>query len=142
MYRTHLFGFPSIMACSPAITKFIFRSDDQFPYRWPTNDLVGHNSIISASGQRHDRLRRFLSMAINQPEALRRIATHVQPRIAAALQAWAKKVTFENIGKLFASIEPGPLLDSLGYNFEGMVKGMRAQPFNIPGTAYHHALKV
>ncbi|KAF7848596.1 hypothetical protein BT93_L1812 [Corymbia citriodora subsp. variegata] len=32
---------------------FIFQSDDGFPYRWPTNDLVGPKSIISAPPREH-----------------------------------------------------------------------------------------
>ncbi|KAJ7949716.1 Ent-kaurenoic acid oxidase [Quillaja saponaria] len=52
-----------------------------------------------------------------------------------------KKMVFENTAKLFFSCEPGPLLDTLVYLFEGMVKGTRAQPINFPGTAYYHALK-
>ncbi|XP_021808327.1 ent-kaurenoic acid oxidase 1-like, partial [Prunus avium] len=47
--------------------------------------------------------------------------------------------TFENIGNLFVSLEPGPLLDTIDNLFDGLVKGIRAHPLNIPGSAYHHA---
>lgn len=52
------------------------------------------------------------------------------------------QVTFENIGKLFASLEPGPLLETIDQLFEGLMKGSVANPINFPGTAYHHALQV
>jgi len=52
------------------------------------------------------------------------------------------QLTFDNIGKLFLSKEPGPFLNSLDKLYEGMVPGLRAYPLNIPGFAYHHALKV
>lgn len=52
------------------------------------------------------------------------------------------QLTFENIGQLFLSLEPGPLLDTVDKLFDGLVKGVRAQPFNIPGFAFHHALQV
>lgn len=52
------------------------------------------------------------------------------------------QVIFENIGKLFAGIEPGPMLENLDKLFVGVLKGVRAQPFNFPGTAYHHAFQV
>ncbi|KAM1026109.1 hypothetical protein FF1_039055 [Malus domestica] len=48
-------------------------------------------------------------------------------------------MTFENIGKLYGSLEPGPLLDTIDNLFEGLMKGYRAQPLNILGTALHHA---
>ncbi|GFZ03646.1 hypothetical protein Acr_16g0002700 [Actinidia rufa] len=51
------------------------------------------------------------------------------------------QVTFQNIGKLFANFEPGPVLDTLDELFTGMVRGIRAAPINFPGTAYHHAVQ-
>ncbi|XP_044486871.1 ent-kaurenoic acid oxidase 1-like isoform X2 [Mangifera indica] len=152
MYRTHLFGSPSIIACFPSINKFVFKSDDLFSLEWPNVDIVGHLSLVSVHGKAHARLRSYVSNAINRPDALRRITTVVQPRMVAALQSWAekgrlnlydeaKKVTFENIGELFVSFEPGPVLDSMDKLFEGLIKGVRAQPFNFPGTAYHHAIQ-
>ncbi|TXG68428.1 hypothetical protein EZV62_003363 [Acer yangbiense] len=150
LYRTHLFGSPSVIACFPLISKIVYQSDDTFVLQWPAVDLVGRTSLVAVHGKAHDRVRRFVIKAINGPDALRRIADHVQPCIVAALQSWeqkttvkisseAKKVTFENIGKLFVSFEPGPRLESLEKLFQGLTKGFRAHPFNFPGTAYHHA---
>ncbi|KAH7529177.1 hypothetical protein FEM48_Zijuj05G0156800 [Ziziphus jujuba var. spinosa] len=51
-------------------------------------------------------------------------------------------VTFENIGKLFVSSEPGPLLETVSKLFQGLVEGIRAQPLNIPASAYHHGRQV
>ncbi|KAL5544344.1 hypothetical protein UlMin_008128 [Ulmus minor] len=150
LYRTHLFGSPSIIACSPKVNKFVFQREDDFILQWPNVDIVGSTSLVTVHGKSHARLRNFVTNAINRPEALRRIAQLVQPRMVAALQSWSqkgtikaynetKKVTFENIGKLFASLKPGPLLDTIDILFQGLVSGIRAQPFNIPGSAYHHA---
>ncbi|KAL7161507.1 hypothetical protein ACSBR2_042050 [Camellia fascicularis] len=125
MYRTHLFKSPAIISCSASANRFVFQSDG---------------------------LEAFVSRAFNQPDALRRIAIMVQPRIISVLESWAhqdtivaftqsKKVTFQNIGKFFASFEPGPILDTLDVLFKGMVQGVRAYPLNIPGTAYHHGVQ-
>ncbi|KAI4365905.1 hypothetical protein MLD38_021844 [Melastoma candidum] len=153
MFRTHLFGRPSIITCFPMVNKFVLQSDDaKFGPGWPTPELVGRTSLIMVQGAEHQRVRAFVVNAINKPDALRRITLLVQPRIVAALQSWAakgriiaykeaKKVTFENIGKLFAGTEPGPELEELQQMFGDVVKGVRALPLNIPGTAYRHALK-
>ncbi|KAK2965942.1 hypothetical protein RJ640_005358 [Escallonia rubra] len=152
LYRTHLFGTPAIIACSPSVNKFVFQSEDTFMLEWPAIEIVGTSSIVAVQGSAHTRLRSFVTRAINQPDALRRIASLVQPRVIAALQSWAhkgrikgineaRKVTFENIGKFFASFEPGPILDTLDDLFEGLVHGIRSYPLNIPGTAYHRALQ-
>lgn len=52
------------------------------------------------------------------------------------------QVTFENICKMFASLDPGPLPDDLNKYTRGVVAGLRAQPFNFPGTAFHKVLQV
>lgn len=52
------------------------------------------------------------------------------------------QMVFENIAQIFVGIEPGPLLDDIGRYYAGLVKGFRAQPFNIPGTTYYHAIQV
>ncbi|PON86074.1 Cytochrome P450 [Trema orientale] len=153
MYRTHLFGSPSIIACFPPVSKFVLQSDNNFLLEWPNVDLMGPTSLVAVHGKAHARLRSYVINAINRPDALRRIAVVVQPRIVAALNSWSqngtvkayhetKKVTFENIGKLFASLEPGPLLNTIDELIDGLVKGVRAQPFNMPGSAYHRARQV
>ncbi|XP_065847260.1 ent-kaurenoic acid oxidase 1-like [Euphorbia lathyris] len=150
LYRSYLFGSPSVIACSPTVNKFILQSEETFALQWPNVDLVGTKSLVAVVGKSHTRLRNFVSNAINRPDALTRIAADVQPRLVAALQSWAqspnfkaqiqvKRLTFENIGKLFASLEPGPLLDEMDKLFQGVMKGFRAQPSNFPGTACHHA---
>ncbi|XP_077212683.1 ent-kaurenoic acid oxidase 1-like isoform X1 [Tasmannia lanceolata] len=152
MYRSHLFGSPSIIACSPAINKFILQSSDLFTIKWPSTEIIGANSVVSVNGESHTRIRSFILNAINKPEALKRITLVVQPGITSSLRSWAekgtivaddetKKVTFENICNMFVSYKPGPLLNELDKCFRGVVKGVRAQPFNFPGTAYHHALR-
>ncbi|WOH10489.1 hypothetical protein DCAR_0729958 [Daucus carota subsp. sativus] len=152
LYRTHLFGSPGVIACKPAVIKFILQNETQFKIDWPSVLLVGATSLVAVHGASHTRLRSFVSRAINLPQSLRRIAIMVQPRIVAALHTWsnqgtigahleAKKVTFENIGSFFASLEPGPGLDTLDKLFTGILKGMRASTVNVPGSAYHHALQ-
>ncbi|KAJ8771857.1 hypothetical protein K2173_027034 [Erythroxylum novogranatense] len=150
LYRTHLFGSPSIIACFPNVIKHVFQSHDAFILEWPNKDILGYNSLAVVQGKAHTRLRRFVVDAINKPASLRRIAALVQPRMVAALESWAsigkirvrnetKKFTFQTIGILFASFEPGPLLDTMDELFHGLVQGLRAQPFKFPGTAYYHA---
>ncbi|PON47603.1 Cytochrome P450 [Parasponia andersonii] len=150
LYRTHLFGSPSIIACFPSVNKFVLKSDNTFLLEWPKVDLMGSTSLVAVHGKAHARLRSYVINAINRPDALRRIAVAVQPRMVAALNSWSqngtvkayhetRKVTFENIGQLFASLEPGPLLNTMDELIDGLVKGMRAHPFNVPGSAYHRA---
>lgn len=93
MYRTHLFGSPTILTCSPASNKFVLKSAEDFRICWPKPELVGFSSLVNVEGKQHARLRSFVVNAINQPQALRRIALTVQPRVVSALRSWAEKGT-------------------------------------------------
>lgn len=91
MYRSHLFGSPCIITCFPAVNKFVLQSLDTFILDWPTVDLMGRSSLVAVHGKPHARLRSYVTNAINQPDALRRVALFVQPRMVAGLQSWALK---------------------------------------------------
>lgn len=93
LYRTHLFGSPGVIACKPAVIKFIMQSESQFQIDWPSVELVGASSLVAVHGTSHTRLRSFVSRAINLPQSLRHIAIMVQPRIIEALQSWSNQGT-------------------------------------------------
>ncbi|CAI8596139.1 unnamed protein product [Vicia faba] len=152
MFRTHLFGAPSIIVYTPNVHKFVLHKDDIFIAEWPTIELMGITSLLAVHGKAHTRVRNFVTNVINRPDALNRIAALVQPRMINALRSWAQigkinarfetqKLTFENIGKLFLGKEPSPLLNSLDKLYQDLLSGVRAYPINIPGFAYHHALQ-
>jgi ent-kaurenoic acid hydroxylase len=93
MYRTHLFGSPTIIACTPAANKFVLQSPENFGVHWPEPELVGHTSVVNVEGATHTRLRGFILATINSPRSLRTIAAVVQPRVVAALASWSDKGT-------------------------------------------------
>ncbi|TVU48747.1 hypothetical protein EJB05_00018, partial [Eragrostis curvula] len=152
VYRTHLFGSPAVLACSPAANKMVLQSPDSFGIRWPAPALVGAASILNVDGARHARLRACVVDAVNRPGSLRSIARAVQPRVVAALRSWAdkgtitaateaKKVTFEIICKMFVGMEPSPLTEEMDAWFAGLLGGLRAFPLDLPGTAFRRALR-
>uniref|UniRef100_A0A0E0M745 Ent-kaurenoic acid oxidase n=1 Tax=Oryza punctata TaxID=4537 RepID=A0A0E0M745_ORYPU len=152
MYRTHLFGSPTVLVCSPASNKLVLQSPGSFGTGWPDPELVGLSSVINVHGSRHARLRGFIVAAVNSPNSLRSFAEVIQPRVAAPLRSWAakgtitaateiKKVTFENICRTFVSMEPSPATAKIDEWFAGLVAGLRAFQLDMPGTAFHHARK-
>jgi len=113
VYRTHLFGSPTVLVCSPAANKFVLQSsrsqDGTFGIRWPAPELVGVSCVVNVDGSQHARLRGFILGAINRPGSLRTIAEVVQPRVVAALRSWADKGTIAaatEIKKVSSSLTP------------------------------------
>ncbi|KMT11775.1 hypothetical protein BVRB_5g104780 [Beta vulgaris subsp. vulgaris] len=153
VYRTYLYGSPSIIACSPALCKLVLNSSDVFKQDWPTAEVLGTNSVITLQGPRHGVIKSFIVNSINRPDSLARFLLQVQPTIVEALQLWSQKPKIVAISQLqkvtlgytmryFSGFEASTdQIDVLEKLFEGVNHGMRALPWNFPGTAYHHALK-
>jgi len=75
VYRTHLFGSPTVLVCSPGANKFVLKSsqDGTFGIRWPAPELVGLSCVVNVEGSQHARLRGFILAAINRPGSLQAI---------------------------------------------------------------------
>ncbi|KAH9307399.1 hypothetical protein KI387_035310, partial [Taxus chinensis] len=155
IYRTHLFGSPSVISCSPETNRFVMGTgteDGSFIAGWPAPKLLGEKSIIMVEGLHHKRLRRALLEAINRPQSLQNIFISLQPAFKEAFQNWTAKGTintadeiralsFSNICSFLLSFQRGPMLGSMETMYRGLLAGLRAQPINIPGTAFHYAIK-
>jgi ent-kaurenoic acid hydroxylase len=99
MFRTHLFGVPSVIVYSASVHKYVLHNEDIFKAEWPTIELMGRTSMVAVHGKAHTRVRSFVTNAINRPDALNRIAALVQPRMVIALRSWAQ------MGKINARFE-------------------------------------
>jgi len=55
VYRTHLFGSPTVLVCSPAANKFVLKSsqDGTFGIRWAAPELVGLSCVVNVEGSQH-----------------------------------------------------------------------------------------
>jgi ent-kaurenoic acid hydroxylase len=110
MYRSHLFGHPTIVVCLPSVNRFVLQAHDSFWVRWPAKDLLGLSSMFNAEGSAHTRIRGYVVASFSQPRSLRNIARVAQPRVAAALRSWAEKGTitaateFRKVGRSICSL--------------------------------------
>ncbi|KAJ0985896.1 hypothetical protein J5N97_004252 [Dioscorea zingiberensis] len=155
IYRTHLFGHPVIVTCSPEWNKQVLGSwteDGSLSSGWPSSELIGNSSVAIVDGSLHKGLRRSLMQAINSPSALDFHLRTAQPVFISALEEWASKrkivafdetkaVTFRIICNALVSFKSMALLDKMESLYRGTMAGLRAMTINIPGTAFHHALK-
>ncbi|GLJ23898.1 hypothetical protein SUGI_0454140 [Cryptomeria japonica] len=155
IYRTHMFSFPAIITCSPEFNKFVMgrgTEDGSFVAGWPCPKLLGEQSITMVEGEQHKRMRRSLLEAVNSPKSLQNIFIKLQPVFKETFENWAvkgeihtadelKSLAFGNICSLFLSFERSPMVESMEKMYRGLLSGLRAHPINIPGSAFHFALK-
>ncbi|KAG5011665.1 hypothetical protein AAZX31_09G029200 [Glycine max] len=154
MYKTMMFGNPSIIVTTPEICKRVLTDDDKFTPGWPqsTIELIGKRSFISMSYEEHKRLRRLTSSSINGMEALSLYLTYIEKNVKSSLEKWAnmgqieflteiRKLTFKIIMHIFLSSESEHVMEALEREYTALNHGVRAMCINIPGFAYHKAFK-
>ncbi|XP_047334114.1 ent-kaurenoic acid oxidase 1-like [Impatiens glandulifera] len=154
IYKTFMFGSPSILVTMPDTCKRVLTDDDCFMPGWPesTVTLIGEKSFIGISQEEHKRLRKLTAAPINGQEALSLYLEFIDEKVVLALDKWSKmgqielltqlrKLTFRIIMHIFLSTEGEEVMEDLEKEYTFLNYGVRAMAINIPGFAYHKALK-
>lgn len=150
-----MFGSPSVIVTIPETCKRVLTDDDAFKPGWPlsTLELIGKKSFVGISYEEHKRLRRLTAAPVNGHEALSVYLQYIEENVISALDKWAKieqiefltelrRLTFRIIMHIFLSSESDYVLEALEREYTALNYGVRAMAINLPGFAYHRALKV
>ncbi|XP_028787341.1 ent-kaurenoic acid oxidase 1-like [Neltuma alba] len=154
IYKVLLFGKPSVIVTTPEASKRVLMDDDKFEPGWPasTVDLMGKKSFISIPYEEHKRLRRLTSASINGMDALSFYLTKIEDIAISSLEKWSKtgeiefltelrRFTFRIIMHIFLGSEGDNVMHNLEKEYTTLNLGVRAMKINLPGFAYHEALK-
>lgn len=154
IYKTFMFGSPSVIVTKPETMKRVMTDDDAFMPGWPksTVELMGKKSFVSISYEEHKRLRKLTAAPINGYDALCVYLKYIEEIVVIELEKWSKmgkiefltrlrKLTFKIIMHIFLGEESEPVMEALEKEYTALNYGVRAMTINIPGFAYHKALK-
>ncbi|XP_040995111.1 ent-kaurenoic acid oxidase 1-like [Juglans microcarpa x Juglans regia] len=154
MYKAFMFGRPSVIVTTPEACRRVLTDDVCFKPGWPqsTVQLIGNKSFIGISYEEHKRLRRLTAASVNGYEALSTYAKYIEENVVSSLNKWTtmgeiefltqlRKLTFRIIVYIFLSSESEPVMDALERQYTTLNYGIRAMAINLPGFAYHKALK-
>lgn len=150
-----MFGNPSVIVTTPETCKKVLTDDEHFEPGWPrsTVELMGEKSFISIPYDEHRRLRRLTSASINGYEALSVYITYIEEVVKSSLEKWStmgniefltemRKLTFKVIIHIFLGAESDVVMENLEKEYTKLNYGVRAMRINLPGFAFHTALKV
>ncbi|WOL05462.1 ent-kaurenoic acid oxidase [Canna indica] len=154
IYKTYMFGSPAIMVVNPDACKHVLMDDEHFIPGWPasTRQLMGKHSFVDIVNEEHKRLRRLTAAPINGFEALNTYLFFIEHTVISTLEKWAgmgeiefltelRRFTFRIIMKIFLSEEGESEMQMLERVYTDLNYGVRAMAINLPGFAFHRALK-
>ncbi|XP_022738261.1 ent-kaurenoic acid oxidase 2-like [Durio zibethinus] len=155
VYKTYLFGSPSIIVSIPETCKKVLADDEQFGLGYPvsTKRLTGKKSFHSIPNSEHKRLRRLTTAPINGHEALAMYIGYIEEIVINSLDEWAsmkepieflnemRKVAFKVITHIFVGSSAESILASVEKHYTDLNYGLKSAAINIPGFAFYKALK-
>ncbi|XP_057762256.1 beta-amyrin 11-oxidase-like isoform X1 [Arachis stenosperma] len=158
MYRTHLFGWPSIIVCSPETCRKMLTDVERLKLGYPasTMALVGKRSFHGISNAEHKRLRRLTTAPMTGHDALSMYVGLIEDISVKTLDELSSKdrpfeflVEMRKLAfKVFTTIFLGfhdhdhVDLDMVNNLYTILNLGMKSMAINLPGFAFHRALKV
>ncbi|KAL4308853.1 hypothetical protein GQ457_01G033250 [Hibiscus cannabinus] len=156
IYKTSLFGNPSIIVCSPELCRKVLTDDEGFEYGYPSslNKLLGEvRSLHGVSNSEHRHLRKLLSSPINGHEALSKHIEYIEDTVVSSLEEWIhnnsqielltelKKINFRVMTRILMG-SADSISESMTKHYARLFDGLMSPlPIDVPGFTYHRALQ-
>ncbi|KAL3813840.1 hypothetical protein ACJIZ3_015108 [Penstemon smallii] len=156
IFKSHLFGNPTIVSCDLELNKFILQNEGtlfQTGYPKPVHDILGKLSMMLVSGEVHKKLRSVAMSFINVSKSRPNFLHDIEKLSISYIDSWkgkkqvsffkeAKEITLYLMLKNLLNIEPeDPIAAIVLEDFLTFMKGFVSLPLYIPGTAYANAVK-
>ncbi|KAE8650039.1 hypothetical protein Csa_010739 [Cucumis sativus] len=156
MYKTHIFGKPTIIVCKPELCRQVLTDEAKFIPGYPTTmkTLFGKKSLHAVTKEEHRKLRRLITTPISSHAALEMYIDHIERTVISGLEEWSsmekplellttiKQLTFKVIWNIFMGSTPiksTSIREMETFN-DDIVLGFFTMPINFPGFSFHKAL--
>ncbi|XP_031108697.1 cytochrome P450 85A1-like [Ipomoea triloba] len=146
MYKTHILGGPTVVSSDPDVNRYILMNEAKglVPgYPKSNRDVMGKYNIAMMHGPNHKLFRGSLLSLVGTPMIRHHLLPKIDKYMKLYLQDFHGRTTIdiqqETLGVVDS--EPSSLRIAFKQEFDKMADGAISLPLNIPGTAYHAALK-
>ncbi|KAF5751278.1 3-epi-6-deoxocathasterone 23-monooxygenase-like isoform X2 [Tripterygium wilfordii] len=155
VFKTHIFGTPTVVSTDAEVNKFILQSDAKaFVPSYPKSltELMGKSSILSIHGSLQRRIHGLIGSFFKSTDLKAQITTEMQQYVLKSMHNWredkpvylqdeAKNIAFQVLVKVLISLDPGEEMKLLKKQFQEFISGLMSLPVNVPGTQLHRSLQ-
>ncbi|KAL1541899.1 abietadienol/abietadienal oxidase-like [Salvia divinorum] len=155
IFSCSLFGKWAVASADPAFNRFVMQNEGKlFQSNYPKSfrDLVGKNGVITAQG---DHQRKLHSIASNMMRldklrfhflqdiqiVIRQIFTNLHHNQVVPLQDVCRKLAINLMVNQLLGVSSESQVNHIAQLFSHFVDGCLSLPINLPGFAYHKAMK-
>ncbi|KAK7266276.1 hypothetical protein RIF29_18918 [Crotalaria pallida] len=152
IYKTHLFGNPSIIVCEPYMCRKVLTDDEHFGLGYP-KAVTNLMPSLFINTNEHKRFRRLIFPPIIGHKALAMYVERIEDNVIRSLEEMSslkhpieflkemKNVTFKVIIDIFLGPENQYIVNKIGGLVNELLDGFFCLPVDLPGSVYHKALK-
>ncbi|KAL0341710.1 UNVERIFIED_CONTAM: Abietadienol/abietadienal oxidase [Sesamum calycinum] len=155
IFSCSLFGKWAVVSADPAFNRFVMQNEGKlFQSSYPKSfrDLVGKNGVITAQG---DQQRKLHSIASNMmrleklkfhflqdiQNVMKKMITHLHDNQVVLLQDVCRKVAINLMVNQLLGLSSESEVNEIAQLFSDFADGCLSVPINLPGFAYHKAMK-
>lgn len=158
IYRAVMFGKPCVIVTTPESCKRVLSDDATFGPGFPESitKLMGKKAFHGISQEEHKRLRRLTTAALSGQEALSIYLKHIEEIVKTSLEEWSimskpiqfltemRKIAFKVIMYVMVgeTSTDHVIMEALEREYTTLNHGLKSMAIDLPGFAYHNALKV
>lgn len=98
MFKSHLFGSPTVVSCDIELNTFILQNEEtlfQSSYPKPVHDILGKLSMMLVSGDLHKKLRSVALSFINASKSSPDFLSYVDSFSLSYIDSWRSKSQVE-----------------------------------------------
>ncbi|KAL0417361.1 UNVERIFIED_CONTAM: Abietadienol/abietadienal oxidase [Sesamum latifolium] len=155
IFSCSLFGKWAVVSADPAFNRFVMQNEGKlFQSSYPKSfrDLVGKNGVITAQG---DQQRKLHSIASNMmrleklkfhflqdiQNVMKKMITDLHDNQVVLLQDVCRKVAINLMVNQLLGVSSESEVNEIAQLFSDFADGCLSVPINLPGFAYHKAMK-
>ncbi|KAG5552031.1 hypothetical protein RHGRI_010199 [Rhododendron griersonianum] len=158
IFRTNFLGEKIVIICGPNGHKFLFSNEDKHFTAYVPKAM--QKLFLSTQVQNSDKvlsndemkLPRFLAFFL-KPEALinyvagmdsiiqKQLKTHLEGKAEVKMYTFCRSITLTLACRFFLGLENPERIAKLVGQFDKVTHGIHNLPLNIPGTAFHYAVR-
>ncbi|KAK9726963.1 hypothetical protein RND81_05G248900 [Saponaria officinalis] len=158
VFKSHIFGKPTIVSTDAEVNKFILQSDAKLfvpSYPKSLTELMGKSSILLINGSLQRRIHGLIGSFFKSPQLKAQVTKDMRSYVVQAMDKWgddnnkspifiqdeAKHIAFQVLVKALISLHPSEEMESLKKQFQEFISGLMSLPINLPGTRLNRSLK-
>ncbi|KAL2555292.1 Cytochrome [Forsythia ovata] len=155
IFSCSLFGKRAVVSADPMFNRFVMQNEGKlFQSCYPKSfrDLVGKNGVITAQGEHQRKLHSIASNLMRLDKlnsqflqdvqiVMRQIFTNLHDKQIILLQDVCRKIAINLMVNQLLGVSSESEVNEITQLFSDFVDGCLSAPINLPGFAYHTAMK-